>query len=363
MTKSAYIHIPFCKQKCNYCSFISFPVPEMIDSYLSALCKEIKHLYNNELLNTLYFGGGTPSLLSPEEFKNIIGLFNLSENAEVTGELNPENLDCEYLKKLKSAGINRLSIGCQTFDDNILKLIGRKHSGDKVKDVVKLAQDIGFDNISLDFIYGLPEQSVKMFENDLITAINLGVQHISLYGLKIEKGCYFYSHYPNNLPDDDTQAEMYLKAINTLCTNGFEHYEISNFSKKNYSSKHNLNYWNNENYYGFGVAAHGYIDNQRYSNPISLKDYINNPVVYKELKTLTIQEQLEEEIFLGFRKLQGINTELINKKFKIDFELKYKSVLDKYISTNHLEKTENGYKFTNTGILVSNYILADFLED
>lgn len=363
MVKSAYIHIPFCKQKCRYCSFVSFPKLEIKNDYLNALKKEIKHYYKSEQLDTLYFGGGTPSLLSAEEFGEILQLLNFTEETEITVELNPENLTTSYLKDLKTLGINRLSIGCQTFNDEILQQIGRKHSASDVENAVKLAQEAGFENISLDFIYGLPNQSTEMFVNDLMHAKNLGIHHISLYGLKIEEGCYFHKNMPTNLADGDLQAEMYLKAIETL--ENFEHYEISNFSRienRNLNSKHNLNYWNNENYYGFGVAAHGYTSNIRYSNTENLEEYLTSPTKHLFEKSLTVEEQLEEEIFLGFRKTDGIDIENINKKFGINFEEKYKTILEKYLSSGHLAKRADKYKLTNDGILVSNYILSEFLD-
>lgn len=361
MVKNAYIHIPFCKSKCKYCSFISYPTLELKEQYLSALHKEIQYFYENEPLETLYIGGGTPSILEIDEVKNIIGNFTFTENAEITMELNPESLDYEYLSGLKNAGINRISIGCQTFDDEILKFIGRRHNSEQVKVSVKLAQKAGFDNISLDFIYGLPSQSIEKFISDLKTAINLGVQHISLYGLKIEDGCYFTSHLPENLPDGDMQADMYLNAIKVLASSGYGHYEISNFAQAGHESRHNLNYWDNNSYYGFGIAAHGYKDGVRYSNYEDFDTYFKFPHIHNLTHRVDKTEQLEEEIFLGFRKMKGLNVKDINQKFGIDFETKYKSVLQKYLVSEHILKTQKGYKFSDEGVLVSNYILADFI--
>lgn len=361
MVKNAYIHIPFCKSKCKYCSFVSYPTLELKEQYLSALQKEIQYFYENEPLETLYIGGGTPSILEIEEVKNIIDNFTFSKNVEITMELNPETLDYEYLSGLKNAGINRISLGCQTFDDEILKVIGRRHNSEQVKNSVKLAQEAGFDNISLDFIYGLPNQNIEQFISDLKTAVGLGVNHISLYGLKVEEGCYFYSHLPENLPDGDMQADMYLKAIEFLTNSGFEHYEISNFARTGYESKHNLNYWDNNSYYGFGIAAHGYKDGVRYSNYEDFDTYFKFPHIHNLTHRVDKNEQLEEEIFLGFRKMKGLDVNEINQKFGIDFETKYAKVLHKYLDTKHFIKTENGYKLSDEGILVSNYILADFI--
>lgn len=355
MVKSAYIHIPFCKSKCKYCSFISFPKLELKKNYLDALKMEIKSSYKGELLNTLYFGGGTPSLLTITEFKELIGFFNIDENTEITTELNPEALTVEYLKGLKDSGINRISLGCQTFDDEILKLIGRRHDSKQVENAVRTVKDVGFKNVSLDFIYGLPTQTTEGFKKDLIHAKELGVEHISLYGLKIDEGCYFASHNPKNLPDDDIQADMYLKAVEIL--KDFEHYEVSNFGKP---SRHNLNYWNCENYYGFGVAAHGYLGDTRYSNVETLEEYIKNPQKRGIEKVLTKQEKLEEEIFLGFRKMEGIDIRAINQKYNIDFEQKYSDIIKKY--TKFFTQTEKGYALNIQGVMVSNVILSEFLQ-
>lgn len=361
MVKNAYIHIPFCKSKCKYCSFVSYPTLELKEQYLSALQKEIQYFYENEPLETLYIGGGTPSILEVDEVKNIIDNFRFAKSPEITMELNPETLNDEYLSGIKNIGINRISLGCQTFDDQILKLIGRRHDSEQVKVSVKLAKEAGFENISLDFIYGLPSQNIEKFITDLKTAVDLGVQHISLYGLKIEEGCYLYSHLPENLPDGDIQADMYLKAIEFLTNSGFEHYEISNFARTGYESRHNLNYWDNNSYYGFGIAAHGYKDGVRYSNYEDFDTYFKFPHIHNLTHRVDKNEQLEEEIFLGFRKMKGLNVNEINQKFGIDFETKYAKVLRKYLDTKHFIKTENGYKLSDEGVLVSNYILADFI--
>ena len=367
MPKSVYIHIPFCKSKCHYCSFISYPKLEMKKDYLKVLEKEINSAYNNESLNTLYFGGGTPSLLEPEEFNSLIKHFNVNEKTEITAELNPDGIDSiglapDYLKALYDIWINRISIGAQSFDDNILKIINRRHNSEQIIQAVRNAKKAGFVNISLDFIYGLPDQTEDMFLNDLKKAVDLGVKHISLYGLSIEKGCFFFDNRPQNIADDDAQADMYLSAVKLLTSLGFEHYEISNFCLNGFESKHNLNYWNNEEYYGFGVAAHGYVNGIRYGNKITVEYYVNNPLEKEEKRHETIKDKLEEEIFLGFRKMKGIDIKQINSKYNIDFEKKYMNILKKYEDLSLLERTLAGYKLTPRGILVSNTILADFLD-
>ena len=358
MVKSAYIHIPFCKSKCKYCSFISFPKLELKEQYLDALIKEIKYYYKGETLDTIYFGGGTPSLLTPEEFKTLLDLFNFKDETEITAELNPDGLTQDYLAKLKSKGFNRISLGGQTFNDNILQLIGRRHTSKQVEDAVKFAKNAGFDNISLDFIYGLPNQTTEMFASDLKHAISLGIQHISLYGLKIDEGCYFYTHMPENLPDEDIQADMYLKAIEIL--KDFEHYEISNFAKNKKYSEHNMNYWNCEEYYGFGAAAHGYLNGARYANFASISKYINSPLEKEFLKNLTPKDMQNEAIFLGLRRGTGINFIDFKNRYNTDFLEKYSVILEKY--KDFFVITDTNCAFTTEGFLVSNSILADFIE-
>ncbi len=363
---SAYIHIPFCKRKCKYCAFTSFQAPHLIDDYIKKLVLEIKEFYNKKPLETLYIGGGTPSLLDIKHFKKIISMFKFALGAEITVEINPESASLSLLAGLYKLGVNRLSIGVQDFDDTVLQNIGRLHTSKSAKDTIYLAQDIGFENISIDLIYGLPETDLKHWQNTLETAISLDIQHISLYGLKLEEGTEFYRQYDNkrggkHLPDDDMQADMYEEAIRHL-THGFEHYEISNFATApEFKSKHNINYWKCGKYYGFGVGAAGYIDNIRYQNTKNFKEYMENPHDTKELAALDEEQMLEEEIFLGFRLLEGINIAKINEKYEIDFDKKYANILKKFLSTGHIEKTENGYKLTIEGILISNAILSEFL--
>jgi len=317
----------------------------IIQEYLAALKREIEHYYCGEVLDTLYFGGGTPSILEPEEVRGLIEMFNVTPQTEITLEMNPEDQ--------KDFGVNRLSIGVQTFDEDILRVIGRKHTAKEI-----LRHDVPQNDINLDFIYGLPGQTIEGFEKDVKRAV--GVKHVSLYGLKIEEGCYFAKNPPRNLPDTDTQADMYLKAVEILTQNGYEHYEISNFALPGYESRHNMNYWNNGTYYGFGVAAHGYDGRVRYSNSCNLQDYIANPLKRESEHILSSQEQLEEEIFLGFRRVKGINTQEINKKFNINFDDKYAAVIAKYPS--HILKTEQGYRLSLEGILLSNVVLAEFIS-
>ncbi|MBQ2645708.1 radical SAM family heme chaperone HemW [bacterium] len=360
MIKSVYIHIPFCRRKCHYCSFISFSRLNLKDDYINALIKEIKERYKGELITTLYIGGGTPSLLSIDDIENIIDLFSFEKDAEITCEANPEKLSFQWLKELKQIGINRLSLGVQTFNDNLLKKIGRLHTSEDVFFSYKNARKAGFNNINMDLIYGLPEQTMNNFISDVSAVCKLEIEHISSYGLKIEKNSYFYKERPLNIPDDDIQADMYLKMCDITEKYDYKHYEISNFAKEKFYSRHNLNYWNANQYYGFGCASSGYENDIRYSHTQSLDKYIKNPLELKIQEKLTNQSKLEEMIFLGFRKTNGINIEEINNNFGINFEQKYKSILNKY--SDYFVKTEKGYSLTKEGLLISNFILSEFIS-
>ncbi|GBF23122.1 oxygen-independent coproporphyrinogen III oxidase [Candidatus Gastranaerophilus sp. (ex Termes propinquus)] len=350
----AYVHIPFCTQKCKYCSFTSFACLERKCEYLKALLKEIKYFYQGEVLNTLYFGGGTPSLLDGGDFEMLINSLKFTPEAEVTVEVNPCSLTPVLLKKLYNLGVNRLSVGAQSFDDEILKSIGRMHSALDVKNVVAQARSVGFENISIDLIYGLPGQDLKRWGNSLSEAIELGVEHISLYGLSISSGCYFFNNRPENLADEDLQADMYLLALDML--KDFEHYEVSNFARRGFLGRHNLGYWSLYPYFGFGAGASGYVGGRRYTNTCSLEDYIANPLKEKEYE---VTDSLSEEIFLGFRKIEGVDTCYINKKYGIDFDEKYGDVIEKY--PEHILKTQKGYRLSVSGILLSNVVLSEFL--
>ena len=372
MPTNVYTHIPFCKSKCKYCSFISFPYLELIPRYINSLLEEIKNNYQKEKIKTLYFGGGTPSLIPSELIEKLFSEFNLDNNCEITFELNPDDADNKYLKELRNIGINRLSIGSQSFNDSILKLAGRRHNSKQIFDCIKNAKDIGFENISLDLIYGLPSQTLEILEKDLEKFINLDIQHISTYGLKIEENSYWGKNYNKDenkisyngkkisLPNDDIQADMYELINKTLENKGFYRYEISNFAKQGYESKHNLNYWDNAEYYGFGVSAHGYIDGIRYSNYDSIEKYLNNSIKRDFEHKISLDEKIEEEIFLGFRKTAGINTLEFYKKYNINFEKKYQHILNKY--AEYFTKTKVGYALNLQGTLVSNNILCEFLN-
>ncbi|MBQ8847723.1 MAG: radical SAM family heme chaperone HemW [Candidatus Gastranaerophilales bacterium] len=361
MINCVYIHIPFCEKKCNYCAFCSYSALGAKEKYLNALKKEIKFHYKNEILKTIYFGGGTPSLLESEEIKEILSLLNYNSNTQITIECNPNSLNNKKIDEYKNLGINRFSIGIQSFNDEELRLLGRLHNTQKIYETIDLLEENNIENYSIDLMYGIPNQNIKNWENNLDKAIILRPKHISLYGLKIEEGTYFYKYPPKNIATLDEQADMYELAIEKLKKN-YIHYEFSNFAtSEKYFSKHNLAYWNREEYYGFGLSASGFINNKRYTNTFNFSQYIKNPTE-KEYEILTIKNAIEEEIFLGLRLIEGINFNLINTKYDIDIIKKYGNIFEKYISNKLMEKTEKGVRLTQKGILLSNEILCEFID-
>ena len=362
MIEHVYIHIPFCIRKCHYCSFVSGFDVNQKTLYINSLLAEIKKKYNNDKLKTIYFGGGTPSLLSADELNSILSCFNFDKNTEITLEANPETLDLEKFSMLRNYGFNRVSLGIQTFDDNILKLIGRNHNEEKIQLAVETIKNSGFKNISIDLIYGLPNQTINLWKKDLEKAIQLDIQHISSYGLKIEENSTFGKKPPENIPDDEMQAEMYSFLCTFLKENNFNHYEISNFAKTTFESKHNSSYWENKNYYGFGLNASGYEGNIRYKNTSNWNEYITNPLQKAEEEILTQQETLENEIFLALRLTRGINIKEINSKYNINFEEKYKKILEKYTKLSLLRIEKNYCALTEDGFLLSNNIMSEFID-
>lgn len=362
MIEHAYIHIPFCKRKCHYCSFISGFNIEKKPEYLSALKSEIKHKYKNEQLKTIYFGGGTPTLLESQELKEILLCFNFDKETEITIEANPETIAKDKLISLYEAGFNRISLGVQTFNNHLLKSIGRNHSEDIIYSAIDNIKQSGFSNISIDLIYGLPNQTMDLWKEDLEKAVALDINHISTYGLKIEENSFFGKNFPQNLPDDEMQAEMFLELCTYLKKYNFIHYEISNFAKEGFNSKHNIAYWKNKNYYGFGLNASGYENNLRYRNISKFEDYIENPQLHEEEEFLSEQETMENEIFLALRLQEGIDIEDLNNKYKINFENKYRKIIKKYADLHLLNIEKHYCRLTEKGILLSNEIMSEFIN-
>ena len=361
MIEQAYIHIPFCKRKCKYCSFVSGLDIQLKDYYLSVLKQEIQKRYRGETLKTIYIGGGTPSLLNENDIKEILSFFNYSSDAEITLEANPETVTLEKFSEYKKIGINRISLGIQTFDNNLLNLIGRKHTEKDILNAVSIIKTAGFKNISIDLIYGLPKQTLEGFTQDIEKAIALDTTHISTYGLKIEKNSFFYNNMPDDIPNDEIQSNMYMKICKVLKKNKFDHYEISNFAKEGYESKHNCAYWRNKEYYGFGLNASGYEGNNRYRNTSVLEEYLKNPFQKEETEVLSKKDTMENEIFLALRLKQGINIEKLNEKYNINFLENYNEIIKKYENTGLTEIKDGFFKLNEKGFLLSNEIMSEFL--
>ena len=282
MTTSVYLHLPFCEHLCTYCDFCKRYYDEKLClKYLNALKKEVMDNYQNDIIKTLYIGGGTPSSLSiPNLLKlmEIIKLFKFDENYEITFEVNPENINEEKLKILKENGINRISMGVESTNDIFLKYLGRNHNFALVQEKVALMKKMGFHNINVDLIYAIPHETINDLKKDLEKIVSLDIKHISTYSLEINQHTLLGIKKEKNI-SSDLDREMYDEIIDYLKEKGFNHYEISNFSKEGYESRHNLVYWHNEHYYGFGLGASGYLNNIRYDNTKSMDDYLNNKII------------------------------------------------------------------------------------
>lgn len=331
MINSCYIHIPFCKNICSYCDFCKNYYDEnVVYSYLDSLKNEVVKNYNGDLIKTLYVGGGTPSSLSKTNLNklfNILKMFKLSKDYEFTFECNYDDITEELLIVLKQNRINRLSIGIQTFNEKYQNILNRKINKKEMIDTINLSKKY-FDNINIDLMYALPKESIKDLENDLNIFISLNVVHISTYALIIEDHTKLGLSNIREI-DDDTQNDMYYKIVSKLKDNGYSHYEISNFSKEGFESKHNLTYWNNEQYYGFGAGASGFINGVRYENTKSIFKYIKGKwLIFEEM--VDRNQLIKDEIMLGFRKINGIN--------KNDFKDKYKMKLKDVFNINGMIK-------------------------
>lgn len=332
MIKAAYIHIPFCHQICHYCDFNKmFLKDQPVDDYLALLEKEmvltLQQVPTNDL-HSIFVGGGTPTALSEEQLvkltEGIKRQLPFDEETEFTFEANPGDLTLEKFKILKSSGVNRISFGVQTFNEDLLKRIGRTHKPNDVFQSVEWAKTAGFKNISIDLIYGLPNQTLHDFEETLNIAFSLDIPHFSGYSLIIEPKTVFYNQMRNGklkVAGEDLEAEMYETLMNQMAKNGYQQYEISNFSKEGFESQHNLTYWNNEWYYGFGAGAHSYVNGYRRANYGPLKKYME-PLEHNKLPIMDEHqvpklEQMEEEMFLGLRKTRGVSVMTFQDRYGV----------------------------------------------
>lgn len=369
-----YIHIPFCVKKCKYCDFNSYKMVENEKNRFLADLKKEMSLYKNKekKISSIFFGGGTPSILKNEDMKMIMeeikNNFNIDEDAEISMECNPGTLNHDKLMFMKELGINRLSIGLQAVQEDLLSYIGRIHNYEEFEKNYIEARNAGFENINVDLMYNLPNQTFEDWKETLHKIVKLNPEHISAYSLILEEGTKLYDMYLNKefeLGDEEEDIKMYEYTIDYLKSNGYNQYEISNYSKKGYECKHNILYWKCKNYIGLGPGASGYINNIRYNNECNLDIYHDKlsknqkPIDFFE--TLTLKDKIEEKIIMGLRMNEGIIFKDF-EEFGIDFEEKYKEQLDKHSKLNLIVRTDQGFRFTQKGREISNNIFLDYID-
>ena len=360
--KSVYIHIPFCHNICSYCDFCkNYYNEKIVEDYLNALEKEINNNYKNEIINTLYIGGGTPSSLSIKQLKklfSIIDIFKLNKEYEFTFECNYEDINEDMLMLLKQNKVNRLSIGIQTFNKKFEKILERNIDKEKMYESILLSKKY-FNNINVDLMYAIGDENLKDLEEDINEFIKLDVTHISTYALIIEDNTKLKISNIKEI-NEDTQNEMYELICKKLKENNYVHYELSNFSKKGYESKHNLTYWNNENYYGFGAGASGFIKNTRYDNTKSVINYINGKTIVFEEK-LTKEDLINDEVMLNLRKITGINKKEFYNKYKINFNEVFN--IDNLIKQELLIENEEYIYINPKYLFISNEIIYKIIYE
>ncbi len=371
-----YVHIPFCASKCGYCDFYSLAgCDRRMGKYQAALLRHMEESHTvmaPYYIDTVYFGGGTPSYYGcdrvAELFNGLKQAGRVLKSAEVTVECNPDSVTRRGLATLRREGVNRISLGVQSANDDLLKIIGRRHNFTQVKTAVKAIRAEGFYNLSMDLIYGLPIQSKADWADSLARVLDLGPEHISCYGLKLEEGTPMYDKYLDSpvIPADDDQADMYLFAVETLERYGYKQYEISNFARDGFQSRHNMKYWDLEDYIGFGPGAHSCMADTRYSYTRDLEGYISAVLagghgVIDEYETLTELDRAAEYILLGMRRGKGIAREEYTRVYRSDFTPLEKQ-LEKFAQKGWAKQTDGRWAFTPEGFLLSNQLIAALLE-
>lgn len=359
---SVYIHIPFCSDICSYCDFCKmYYKKEWVTIYLDSLEQEIKSYSPKEKIKTLYFGGGTPSCLSIDELERLFKITNSlirDKECEVTFECNIDSINEDKIKLLKNNGVNRLSFGIQTFNETYLKYLNRKHSKTDSLNIIKIAKKY-IPNINIDLMYAFNNQTIESLREDIKEFIKLDVPHISTYSLIIEPHTVLGNNNTKQI-NEELDYDMYKEIKINLEKSGYEHYEISNFSKPGYQSKHNLTYWNNDSYYGFGLGASGYVGNIRYTNTRSFKNYNNyNYVLEKE--ELTIKTKMEYEMILGLRKIEGVSLENFKRKYNKNINEVFE--IEKLIKKGYLENISGYIRIPGQYLYISNEILLKFVGE
>lgn len=375
MRAGVYLHVPFCRSRCSYCDFATgMYEAELAERYVRALAKEIGSFPDpaaSEAVDTIYFGGGTPSLLSPAQLQTILAAvgrrFTITADAELTLELNPGELHLEVLREFRGLGINRASFGAQTFDDGELKHLGRTHTAADIRQTFHYLRAAGFDNISLDLIAGLPGQTLEGWARNLDEALSLRPEHLSLYLLEVHEATPLADQIKRGVrpqPDEDLAAEMYRLLMQKVCATGYSHYEISNFCRPGYESRHNAKYWIGAPYYGFGCAAHSFDGHaRRWANQRDTARYVElieneqSPVV--EINALSETDQRAESVFLGLRMLRGINLKDYRDRFGTDLRQDHAAEIDRLREAGLIELDDSLLRLTATGALMSNEVFAE----
>lgn len=378
MPKGVYIHIPFCEHICYYCDFNKFLLDHQpVWGYLRALQKEMQETLTkipSESIQTIYIGGGTPTALDSEQMAFLMDsiqehLTPKSDDLEFTIEANPGNLDREKLAVMKAGGVNRLSLGVQSFDDRLLAEIGRTHRSKDVFEAVELVREAGFDNLSIDLMFRLPQQTLQVLDDTLQTARSLDVNHISIYSLQVEPRTIFHNrmkkgHLP--LPDEDVEADMFEHVLQVLGGHGLHHYEISNFAKAGYESRHNQLYWENEEYYGLGAGAHGYVNSARRVNAGWFKKYMRlieeQGDACVEKHPVGVQEKMEDEMFLGLREARGLSRKRFRKRYGRDMQEAFGESMNRLFDRGLLAEDGDRIYLTHQGLFLGNDVFQEFIN-
>jgi len=374
--QAVYIHIPFCANKCHYCDFNSYVLDgQPVDEYLDALEREMAATVSAvppQTVRALYIGGGTPTVLTARQLERLLKAVrhhfpDWSENVEFTVEANPGTVDPEKLRALREGGVNRLSFGAQSFDDGLLAALGRTHSAADVERSVGLAREAGFGNLSIDLMFGLPRQSLAQLERTLDRALSLELPHYSAYALKIEEHTLFHALHERGelpLPDEDEEWEMYRLVMERLRGAGYVQYEISNFARPGFESRHNAVYWRNESYYGLGAGAHGYVRGVRHVNVKGVQAYIEaarNGLPALERREVTEREAMEDFMMLGMRLLAGVTREDFRSQFGREPEDVFGGTLERLLGRGLIEETARGWRLSEKGIPYGNEVFGAFL--
>lgn len=373
-----YVHIPFCKKKCDYCDFVSFEAENNVqEKYVDALCMDIKNSaikFQEYEINTMYFGGGTPSYISEnlivKILKEIQKNYKIANNAEITIEVNPGTVNKEKLEIYRKSGFNRISIGLQSTHDRLLKLIGRIHTYNEFLETYKSAREVGFENINVDLMLALPTQTMEELVDSVNKMINLKPEHISIYSLILEENTPLYNKVFSGkleILDEELEREMYWKTKKIFEKNKYNHYEISNFSKKGFESKHNMNCWLQEEYLGFGISAHSYFNNKRFARTSNLNEYIKNIEMNNSEKNIEINEvqnresKAKEYMLLGLRKIDGVSISAFERKFEINPLFYFRFEISKLEEEGLLEVDLDNIKLTDKGLDLANQVFEEFV--